>query len=51
MTALKLEDARRVIRGEDFFADKDLCSIVLEVLNSALGAKGGSRVGAHANAR
>jgi hypothetical protein len=25
--------------GDDFFADKDLCSIVLEVPNSALGAK------------
>ncbi len=25
--------------GEDFFADKDVCSIVLEVPNSALGAK------------
>ena len=23
MTAVKLEDSRRVIRGEDFFADKD----------------------------
>jgi len=26
--------------GDDFFADKDVCSIVLEVPNSALGAKG-----------
>jgi hypothetical protein len=26
-------------RGDDFFADKDVCSIVLEVPNSALGAK------------
>jgi hypothetical protein len=25
--------------GDDFFADKDVCSIVLEVLNSALGGK------------
>src|SRR5258708_443624 len=25
--------------GEDFFADKDICSIVLEVPNSALGSK------------
>src|SRR5260370_16672672 len=25
--------------GDDFFADKDVCSIVLEVPNSALGAK------------
>ena len=27
--------------GEDFFADKDVCSIVLEVPNGALGASGG----------
>ena len=27
--------------GDDFFADKDVCSIVLEVPNSALGAKEG----------
>jgi hypothetical protein len=27
--------------GEDFFADKDVCSIVLEVPNDALGASGG----------
>ena len=26
-------------KGDDFFADKDVCSIVLEVPNSALGAK------------
>ena len=25
--------------GQDFFADKDICSIVLEVPNSVLGAK------------
>jgi len=28
-----------VFTGEDFFADKDVCSIVLEVPNSALGSK------------
>ncbi len=27
--------------GQDFFADKDVCSIVLEVPNNALGASGG----------
>jgi hypothetical protein len=49
--------------GADFFADKDVCSIVLEVPNSALGAKevglwvrtldgaGGSRVQADRGAR
>jgi Domain of unknown function (DUF4331) len=35
--------------GDDFFADKDVCSIVLEVPNSALGAK--EPVGAHACAK
>ena len=34
--------------GVDFFADKDVCSIVLEVPNSALGAQRGAPVGAHA---
>ena len=33
--------------GDDFFADKDVCSIVLEVPNSALGWKNGS-VASHA---
>jgi len=28
------------VYGDDFFADKDVCCIVLEYLNSALGAKG-----------
>jgi len=34
--------------GDDFFADKDVCSIVLELPNSALGAKESSSVGPHA---
>jgi hypothetical protein len=36
--------------SDDFFADKDVCSIVLEVPNSALGTKD-VRLGAHADAR
>ena len=34
--------------GDDFFADKDVCSIVLEVPNSALGAQSSWPVGPHA---
>ena len=37
--------------GDDFFADKDVCSIVLEVPNSALAAKRGWPVGPHAGRR
>ena len=37
--------------GDDFFADKDVCSIVLEVPNSALGAKRVEPVGPHAGRR
>ena len=34
--------------GEDFFADKDVCSIVLEVPNSALGTEAAWAMGSHA---
>ena len=37
--------------GDDFFADKDVCSIVLEVPNSALGPKTDGPVGSHAGRR
>jgi len=37
--------------GDDFFGDKDVCSIVLEIPNSAFGAERGSPVGSHAHAR
>ena len=33
--------------GDDFFTDKDVCSIVLELPNSALGSKEGGTVGPH----
>ena len=35
--------------GDDFFADKDVCSIVLEVPNSVLGPKRGWPLGPHAD--
>ena len=35
--------------GDDFFADKDVCSIVLEVPNSDLGTQTGWPVGPHAD--
>ena len=35
--------------GEDFFADKDVCSIALEVPNSVLGPKRDGPVGSHAD--
>ena len=34
--------------GQDFFADKDVCSIVLEAPNAALGSSRGPHLGAHA---
>ena len=37
--------------GDDYFADKDVCSIVLEVPNSALGSKKIGPVGSHAGRR
>ena len=37
--------------GDDFFADKDVCSIVLEVPNSDPGAETGWPVGPHAGRR
>jgi Domain of unknown function (DUF4331) len=32
------------LTGQDFFADKDVCSIVLELPNDALGGSGGARL-------